>query len=146
MMYKIEIRKKKRGCEIFVATPLRGRPVLIYRQDIGEAGATAEAECEIVVCNVIFRSFTYLAPSCLHFFVPRHRFAAAANEPPDLFAEDSWIGFVTLLADVFPFWFVVKASAPNTHDIETPLNYRFVISHSNPPFFFRLAPVFLGTT
>ena len=90
---------------------------------------------------MVFRSPALLAPLRLHFLHPRHRFATAPSKPPGLHAEDSWIGLVPLLADVFPLRPVVKAPAMTTLTLGTLLTCKIVMVHNNSPFW---PPVFLG--
>ena len=108
-----------------------------------EAPTAAATECEVVVLDVVFRSPALLAPLRLHFLHLRHRFATAPSKPPGLHAEDSWIGLVPLLADVFPLRPVVKAHAVTTLTMGTLLVRKIAMVHSNPPFW---PPIFLGAT
>ena len=106
-----------------------------------EAPTATATECEGVGLAVVFRSPALLAPLRLHFLHPRHRFATAPSKPPGLHAEDSWIGLVPLLADVFPLRPVVKAPAMTTLTLGTLLTCKIVMVHNNSPFW---PPVFLG--
>ena len=107
-------------------------------------GATAaEAECEVVVRDVIFLSLALLASLRLHLLVPRHRCAATASELVSLLPKDSWIWLAPLVTDVFPLRSVVKAPAMTTLAVGTLLACKIVMVHNNPPFW---PPIFLGAT
>ena len=115
-------------------------PRLIVRL-VGEVIAAAEAECKEGVLDVVFCSPTFLAPFRLHFLVPSHQFPAVATRPVCLLAEDSWIGLVPLLTDIFPLRSVVKAHAVNTRVVGGLLVRKVAMVHSKPPFW---PPLFLG--
>lgn len=103
---------------------------------------TAEAECNVMVLDVILGSATLLAPLLLHFLHHCHRCAAAPGEPPGLLAKDSRIRFVPPLADVLPLWPVVKTPTVTTLTEATLLVCKVAMVHSNPPFW---PPVFSGS-
>ncbi len=110
-------------------------------RDVVEVVAAAEAECEVVVRDVILGSAALPTPPRLHLLVPRHRLSTVANRPVGLLAEDSRIGLASLLADVFPLWSVVKAHAVMTLTVWVLLTRKIVMVHNNSPFW---PPVFLG--
>ena len=101
----------------------------------------AEAECEVAVQDVIFRSPALPTSPRMHFLVLRHRSSAATTRPVGLRTEDSWIGLAPLLTDVFPLRPVVKAPAVTTLTVGTPPTCKIAMVHSNPPFW---PPIFLG--
>lgn len=105
--------------------------------------AAAEAEYEAVVRYVIFGTSAFTTPLRLHFFVLRHRLAAATVHPGGLLTEDSWIGLAPHFTDVFPLRSVVKAPAVNTLTVGILLTCKVAMVHSNPPFW---PPVFLGAS
>lgn len=131
----------KRDCKIFPVTPVVSSRLVLVRDDVGEVIATAEAECEVVVRNVILGSAALPTPPRQHFFVPRHRLSAVATQPVCPLVENSWIGFPPLLTDVFPLRPVVKAHAMTTLSMGILLGCKVAMVHSNPPFW---PPVFLG--
>jgi hypothetical protein len=107
-----------------------------------EVVATAETKCEISMRNVIFRAPALLAPSRLHYLVPRHRFATASVHPEGLHEpEEPRIRLLPRLTDVFPLRSVIKAPAVRTLTVGMPLTRKIVMVHNNPPFW---PPVFLG--
>ena len=132
----------ERGCETSPTTAVetsRLHAVMV----VGEVVAAAEAECEIVVRDVVLGPSALPTLLRLHFLVPRHRLSAVAACPVGLLAEDSWIPLSPLLADVLPLRPVAKAHAVTTLTVGTLLTCKIVIVmvHNNPPFW---PPVFLG--
>ncbi|MEK7578969.1 MAG: hypothetical protein AAB460_00330 [Patescibacteria group bacterium] len=106
--------------------------------------AAAEAECEVVVRDVILGSATLATPPRLDFLVPRHGLSAVATHPVGLLAEDSRIELAPLLTDVLPLRPVVKAHAVATLTVwALLLTFKIVMVHNNPPFW---PPIFLGAT
>src|SRR3989344_5752143 len=136
-----KIIKIERGCEISLTTPVETSRLHVVVRDVVEVVAAAEAECEVVVRDVILGSAALPTPPRLHFLVPRHRASAVATRPVGLLAEDSRIGLAPLLADVLPLWPVVKAHAVTTLTVWTLLTCKVAIVHSDPPFW---PPIFLG--
>src|SRR4030042_562579 len=57
-----------------------------------------------------------------------------ASRPVSLLAEDSWIRFASLFADVFPLRIVVQAFTVNTLTVRMPLTHKVAMVHSNSPF------------
>ncbi|OGZ06888.1 MAG: hypothetical protein A2942_00425 [Candidatus Lloydbacteria bacterium RIFCSPLOWO2_01_FULL_50_20] len=135
-----KIKKNEKGCEISLTTPVetsRLHAVMV----VGEVVAAAEAECEIVVRDVVLGPSALPTLLRLHFLVPRHRLSAVAACPVGLLAEDSWIGLVPLLTDVFPLRFVVKTRTVTTLAVGILLACKIVMVHNNSPFW---PPIFLG--
>jgi len=136
-----KIIKIERGCKIYPATPIGTLRRLILVRNVVEVVAATEAECEVVVRDVILGSAALPTPPRLHFLVPRHRLSTVATCPVGLLAEDSWIGLAPLLADVFPLRSVAKAYAVTTLTVWILLTCKVVMVHNNLPFW---PPVFLG--
>ncbi len=101
---------------------------------VGEVVAAAEAECEVVVRDVVLDPSALPTPPRLHFLVPCHRLSTVAASPVSLLAEDSWMWLSPLLADVFPLRPVVKAHTVTTLTVEMLLTCKVAIVHSDPPF------------
>jgi len=129
------------GLQDFSCNPVGILRRLPVARNVGEVVAAAEAECEVVVRDVVLGPSALPTLPHLHFLVPRHRLSAVATRPVGLLAEDSWIGFPPLLADVFPLRPVVKAHAVTTLTVWTLLTCKIVMVHNNPPFW---PPIFLG--
>lgn len=90
--------------------------------------AAAEAECEVVVRHMVLDSSALSATPCPHFFVTRHRFAAASCME-GLLSEEPQYRLPPLLPDVFPLRFVAKTPAVNTLTVVAPMNYKVAIIH-----------------
>ena len=134
-------QEKRKGLQISPATPVETSRLVVVARAVVEVVAAAEAECETVVLDVVFRSPALLASLRLHHFVPRHRLSATTTLPVGLLAEDSWVGLRLLLTDVFPLWSVAKTHAVNARTVGILLTCKITMVHSNPPFW---PPVFLG--
>ena len=131
----------ERGCETSLTTPVETSRLHVVVRDVVEVVAAAEAECEVVVRDVILGSAALPTPPRLHFLIPRHRLSTVATRPVGLLAEDSRIGLAPLLADVLPLRPMVKAHAVTTLTVWTLLACKVAMVHSNPPFW---PPIFLG--
>src|SRR3989338_5708594 len=130
-----KIIKIERGCEISPTTPFEVRLALVVAgvvevvAGVVEVVAAAETESELVDHDVIFRAPALLAPLRLYHHVPRHLLSAVTACPVGLLAEDSWIGLVPLLTDVFPLRPVVKAHTMTTLTVGTLLTCKIVMVH-----------------
>src|SRR4030042_551446 len=129
----LDSKIKKWGYEISLPAPIVASRLVIVR-DVGEVVAAAEAKCKVVVCYYDLDTSALLAPLCLYFLVPRHRLSAVTFRPVSLLAEDSWIRFASLFADVFPLRIVVQAFTVNTLTVRMPLTHKVAMVHSNSPF------------
>ena len=136
-----KIIKIERGCEISPTTPFEVHPALVAVRGVVEVVAAAETESELVDRDMIFRTPALLTSLRLYHPVPRHRLSAVTACPVGLLAEDSWIGLVPLLTDVFPLRFVVKTRTVTTLAVGILLACKIVMVHNNSPFW---PPIFLG--
>ena len=120
----------KRGCKISPTTPVAPSR-LDVALDVVQVVAAAEAECDVVVHDVIFRAPTLLTPLRLYHPVPRHRLSAVAMRPVGLLAQDSRIGHAPLLTDILPLRPVIKAHAMTTLTVGALLVSKIAMVHSN---------------